>query len=57
MKGVTMSQRLNYSEQSPELAKKLFEFGYAVKKTSLGNTLIDLVNIRASQTEWLCLLS
>ena len=52
-----MSQRLNYSEQSPELAKKLFEFGYAVKKTSLGNTLIDLVNIRASQTEWLCLLS
>ena len=44
-----MSQRLNYSKQSPELAKKLFEFGYAVKKTSLGNTLIDLVNIRASQ--------
>ena len=44
-----MSQRLNYFEQSPELAKKLFDFGHAVKKTSLGNTLIDLVNIRASQ--------
>ena len=44
-----MSQRLNYLEQSPELAKKLFEFGHAVKKSSLGDTLIDLVNIRASQ--------
>jgi AhpD family alkylhydroperoxidase len=44
-----MSQRLNYFEQSPELTNKLFEFGQAVKKSSLGNTLIDLVNIRASQ--------
>ncbi len=44
-----MSERLNYFEQSPELTKKLFEFSGAVKKSSLGNTLIDLVNIRASQ--------
>ena len=44
-----MSQRLNYFEQSPELTKKLFEFGQIVKNGSLGNTLLDLVNIRASQ--------
>jgi AhpD family alkylhydroperoxidase len=44
-----MSQRLNFFEQSPELAKLLFEFSGAVKKSSLGNTIIDLVNIRASQ--------
>jgi AhpD family alkylhydroperoxidase len=44
-----MTQRLNYYEQSPELSKKLFELGYVVKNSSLGNTLIDLVNIRASQ--------
>lgn len=44
-----MSQRLNYFEQSPELTKKLFEFSQVVKNGSLGNTLLDLVNIRASQ--------
>lgn len=44
-----MSQRLNYFEQSPELTRKLFEFGQIEKNGSLGNTLIDLVNIRASQ--------
>lgn len=44
-----MSQRLNFFEQSPELTKMLFEFSGAVKKGSLGTTLIDLVNIRASQ--------
>ena len=44
-----MSQRLDYYKQSPELARKLFELGNAVKKSSLGNTLLDLVNIRASQ--------
>ena len=44
-----MSQRLNYYEQSPELSKKLFELSRAVKKSSFGNTLIDLMNIRASQ--------
>ena len=44
-----MSQRLDYYKQSPELARKLFELSGAVKKGSLGNTLLDLVNIRASQ--------
>ncbi len=44
-----MSQRLDYYSTSPELSKKLFELSGAVKKSSLGNTLIDLVNIRASQ--------
>ena len=44
-----MSQRLDYYQQSPELAKKLFELSGAVKKGSLGNTLLDLVNIRVSQ--------
>lgn len=44
-----MSQRLNFYEQSPGLSNKLFEFSGAVHKGSLGNTLIDLVNIRASQ--------
>ncbi|HSS22643.1 MAG TPA: carboxymuconolactone decarboxylase family protein [Pyrinomonadaceae bacterium] len=44
-----MSQRLNYFEQSPELSGKILELSQALKKSSLGNTLIDLVNIRASQ--------
>jgi AhpD family alkylhydroperoxidase len=44
-----MSQRLNYNQQSPELVKKLFELSRAVKSSSLGNTILDLVNIRASQ--------
>jgi len=44
-----MSERLNYFKQSPDLAKILFEFSGALKKSSLGNTIIDLVNIRASQ--------
>ena len=44
-----MSQRLDYYKQSPELANKLYELSNAVKKSSLGNTLLDLVNIRASQ--------
>ena len=44
-----MSQRLNYFEQSPELTQRLLEFSGAVKKSSLGNTVIDLINIRASQ--------
>ena len=44
-----MSQRLDYYTASPDLSKKLFELSGAVKKGSLGNTLLDLVNIRASQ--------
>ncbi len=44
-----MSQRLNYFEKSPELSKKLFDFVKVLHNSSLGNTLVDLVNIRASQ--------
>lgn len=44
-----MSQRLNYYEQSPGLSRKLYELGQELKKSSLGNSLIDLINIRASQ--------
>ena len=44
-----MSQRLDYYTTSPNLSKKLFELSNAVKNSSLGNTLLDLVNIRASQ--------
>lgn len=44
-----MSQRLDYYSTSPNLSKKLFELSQAVKSSSLGNTLLDLVNIRASQ--------
>jgi AhpD family alkylhydroperoxidase len=44
-----MSQRLDYYKNSPELAKKLYELSQATKNSSLGNTLLDLVNIRASQ--------
>ncbi|HQR38206.1 MAG TPA: carboxymuconolactone decarboxylase family protein [Blastocatellia bacterium] len=44
-----MSQRLNYAEQSPQLSKKLLELSHALKTSSLGDTIVDLVNIRASQ--------
>lgn len=44
-----MSQRLNPYEQSPEPMQKLLEFSQAVKNSSLGDTITDLVNIRASQ--------
>ncbi|HEY3914129.1 MAG TPA: carboxymuconolactone decarboxylase family protein [Verrucomicrobiae bacterium] len=44
-----MSERINYYQQTPDLAKKLFDLSHAVKSSSLGNTLLDIVNIRASQ--------
>jgi AhpD family alkylhydroperoxidase len=44
-----MSQRLDYYKTSPDLANKLYELSEAVKQGSLGNTLLDLVHIRASQ--------
>ncbi len=43
-----MSLRVNYNQQSPELVQKLMEMGQIIKKGSLGVTLVDLVNIRAS---------
>lgn len=44
-----MSQRLDFPQRAPELAGKLLEFSQASKKSSLGHTILDLVNIRASQ--------
>ena len=44
-----MNQRLNYFEQSPELARKLIQFSRLAEIISLGETLLDLVNIGASQ--------
>src|SRR4029077_4968710 len=41
--------RINYQQHSPELVKKLLEFGRLAAKGSLGEALTDLVHIRASQ--------
>jgi len=43
-----MAQRINYSQQSPELTRKLTEVGELVRNTGLEESLLDLVNIRAS---------
>lgn len=44
-----MSQRLDYQKQSPELLKKLVEFSMQTQKSSIEQSIHDLVNIRASQ--------
>lgn len=44
-----MGQRINYGAQSPQLSRKLFEMSQLVKESGLPESLIDLVNIRASQ--------
>lgn len=45
-----MSQRLSYLEQSPDLAKKLGELnGQIIKAGTIERSLMDLVNLRASQ--------
>ncbi len=44
-----MTQRLNYMQQSPQLFKKLVEFSALIHASGLGDTILDLVNIRASQ--------
>ncbi len=44
-----MSQRLDYQQQSPELFKKFVEFSLQVKKSSIESSILDLVNLRASQ--------
>jgi len=43
-----MSQRINYSRQSPQPTRKLFELGQLFKESGLEQALLDLVNIRAS---------
>ncbi|UNK47918.1 carboxymuconolactone decarboxylase family protein [Lysobacter sp. S4-A87] len=44
-----MSQRLDYQKQSPELFKKFVEFSMLTQKSSIEQSIHDLVNIRASQ--------
>jgi len=44
-----MTQRLDYMQQSPDMVKKLMELSALYKKSTLGDTIHDLVNIRASQ--------
>lgn len=41
--------RMNYAEKAPDLVKALMEFGALAHKSTLGATILDLVNIRASQ--------
>src|SRR5215475_15116101 len=43
-----MTQRIDYSKQSPQLMRKVFELSQAVKESGLEPGLLDLVNIRAS---------
>jgi AhpD family alkylhydroperoxidase len=44
-----MTQRLNYSQQCPELFRKFLDFSQALNQSTIGQTLRDLVSIRASQ--------
>lgn len=44
-----MTQRTNYFQQSPELTKKLIEFGALFQKTTIEAPIHELVEIRASQ--------
>ncbi|KGQ19788.1 Alkylhydroperoxidase [Lysobacter dokdonensis DS-58] len=44
-----MSMRLDYNAQSPDLVKKFVEFSVYAHKASIETTIIDLINIRASQ--------
>lgn len=44
-----MSQRLDHQHQAPALFKKFVEFSMLVKKSSIEPSIVDLINIRASQ--------
>ena len=44
-----MTQRINYQKLAQPLFRKLFEMSQQVKESGLGDKLIDLVDIRASQ--------
>lgn len=44
-----MSQRIDYQKESPELFKKFVEFNHAIEKSSIEQSLHDLVVIRVSQ--------
>ena len=45
----TVSQRIDYMQQSRELFKKLIELDTLLKKSSIEESIQDLVKIRASQ--------
>ena len=45
----TMTQRIDYQQQSPELFKKFVEFNMTLKKGAIEETIVDLVSVRASQ--------
>jgi hypothetical protein len=44
-----MGQRINYTRQSPDLTRKLYELGQLVKESGLEVRLLDLVNICAAR--------
>jgi AhpD family alkylhydroperoxidase len=44
-----VSQRINYAQQSPELFRKFMEFSTALKNSTIEETILHLVEIRASQ--------
>lgn len=44
-----MSQRIDYQQQSPELFKKLLDLTMAIDKSTIEQSVHDLVVIRASQ--------
>jgi AhpD family alkylhydroperoxidase len=44
-----VSQRIDYQQQSPELFKKFVEFSLQTRKSSIEQSIHDLVNLRASQ--------
>jgi len=45
----TAAPRLNYAAQSPELFRKLFDLTTSIRKSSLDESIINLVEIRTSQ--------
>jgi AhpD family alkylhydroperoxidase len=44
-----MTQRINYMQQSPELTKKFLDFSMQLAKGTIEQSIIDLVQLRASQ--------
>ncbi|MEH6691086.1 MAG: carboxymuconolactone decarboxylase family protein [Pseudorhizobium pelagicum] len=44
-----MTQRLNYAQLSPELFKSFMAFSSEIKKGDIEQSILDLVDIRASQ--------
>jgi len=44
-----MTQRLDYQQQAPELFKKFVDFSLSSKKSTIEPSIVDLINIRASQ--------